>query len=192
MRKFDGDSVRVRVVLIGDSSVGKTSILSQLIDQRYYPDQSATVAASYHIFPSYHESHNVEMQIWDTAGEERFRALGPIYYRNTAAAIAVFDVTNRASFDNLPGWIQGFREVAGDHTVIVIVANKVDLVLKRDVTKDEAEKFAQNYFRLYETSALTGDNVQAVFMDLAKELSKDTPEIVAAPPLPSPTDGCAC
>lgn len=168
-------SLRNRVVLIGDASVGKTCILAQLIDHKFSQNESSTIGANSQI---YIENINkdkkdckVEIQIWDTAGQERFQSLGPIYYRNASAALAVFDMTNKTTFDHLEKWIESFREVAGQNALVYIVANKSDLTDQIQVPFIEAKSFAeQQGFAIYETSAKTGKNIQKMFYDLASKI----------------------
>jgi small GTP-binding protein len=193
MRESGPDAIRPRVVLIGDSSVGKTSILSRLIDHRFDKEESATIGATYQLYHSTFEGRTIELQIWDTAGEERFRALGPIYYRNAWGAIAVFDVTNRASFQNLDAWIDLFHDTAGDETLVVLAANKIDDVA-RDVSLKDALAYAENQFKVYETSALTGDGIQKLFDELSRDLAQSPrarPRPEAAPVV-NETPGCHC
>jgi small GTP-binding protein len=203
MNVADSAIIRGRVVLIGDASVGKTSILSRLISHRFDVHQTTTIGANYQMYVNSVGDVRIEIQIWDTAGQERFRSLGPIYYRNALAAVAVFDVANRQSFDNLTRWITSFRDVAGPRTIVVVVANKVDLLETRPeaagVTMDQAREFATtNGFRLYETSALTGAGVQEVFLDLSQTLAQTrvVPTVLAPPaPVPAPAeqpDPCQC
>ena len=108
------------------------------------------------------------MQIWDTAGQERFRSLGAIYFREADAAIAVYDITKRLTFENLEMWINDFINVAGDMKTIVIVANKCDLEEDSEVSFQEAESWAQakNYM-IRQTSAKTGEGINELFSDLA-------------------------
>jgi small GTP-binding protein len=171
------NQIRGRVVLIGDASVGKTSILSQLIEKRFDAHQTTTIGANYQSYTADVGTCKIEMQIWDTAGQEKFRSLGPIYYRNAAAAVAVFDVTNHVSFENLHRWMESFREVAGQTALVVLVANKVD---KRGngespegVTREEAKEFArENRLELFETSALAGTGIDGVFLYLSEAIVK--------------------
>ena len=177
------NSSRYRVVLVGDSSVGKTCILAQLVDHKFSKNEQATVGANSQI---YFENVNVndkesrvEIQIWDTAGQEKFRSLGPIYYRNAAGALAVFDMTNRKSFENIGNWIREFQDVAGENTIIYIVANKSDLTEEIQVPFNEAKSFAfQQNFEIYQTSAKTGENIQKMFSDIAKRLYEKSVPVV--------------
>lgn len=160
-----------RVVVVGDASVGKTSILNQLVDHRYDPYEQSTVGANYQLFINEVNDVRVEIQIWDTAGQEKFRSLGPIYFRNSIGAIVVYDVTNRTSYDNLDSWITNFTEVAGTEAVIAIVGNKNDLEDERQIQYSEAQEWAhtRNYL-FFETSAKTGHNIALLFDEFTKSL----------------------
>jgi small GTP-binding protein len=196
MDVVDPAVIRGRVVLIGDASVGKTSILSRLVSHRFDPDQSTTVGANYQMFVTNVGASRIEIQIWDTAGQEKFRSLGPIYYRNALAAVVVFDVTNSDSFDHLPRWITAFRESSGPRTIIVLAANKVDLADCAKVSMDQAREFATaNGSRLYETSAFNGAGIQEVFVDLAQALAQNralSPPVVLPGAPAEPSDDCQC
>jgi Ras-related protein Rab-5C len=114
---------------------------------------------------------SVELHLWDTAGQEKFRSLTPIYYRSAAAAIALYDCTSSTSFDHLDQWMQNFQETAGDETVIAIAGNKADLTEQRQLSRIEVEKWARSKNYVFvETSALTGDGVQELFVQITKEL----------------------
>jgi small GTP-binding protein len=141
----------------------------------------------------------MELQIWDTAGEEKFKSLGPIYYREASAAIVVFDVTNPSSFEALSDWISNFQSVAGAEAVIVIVGNKIDLVDTQKVTNVEAEQWCKaRDYPFLPASAKTGVGVHDVFDRLltllAERRDNSTSGAVqrfVAPPLePREKPGC--
>lgn len=160
-----------RVVIIGDSSVGKTSILSRFIDERFDPGERSTVGANYQLYTDEIDGEPIEIQLWDTAGQEKFRSLGPIYFRNAMGALAVFDMTNRETFINVNQWIDSFVSVAGSEAVIALAGNKCDLVSDVQVNIADAEKFAseRNYiFRL--TSAKSGAGIREIFTDFMTKL----------------------
>jgi small GTP-binding protein len=163
---LSNSSIHVRVVVIGDSTVGKTSILSYLISRTFSRHQAPTVVSNFHYFTDDVKGIGVELQIWDTAGQEKFRSLGPIYFRNAGAAIAVYDRTSRESFNHLTEWIDAFTETAGYQAVIAIAGNKLDLP-DPQVDLTEAQEWAQmhNYI-LFETSALTGAGIHDLFRAL--------------------------
>ncbi|EAY01379.1 small GTP-binding protein, putative [Trichomonas vaginalis G3] len=159
-----------RTVLVGDSHVGKTSMLNMLVEKVFNPLEQGTVGANYQLFINDIEGTHVEMQIWDTAGQEKYKSLGPIYYRNSQAAICVYDRTSRESFNDLPGWIEAFVSVAGIESIIAIVANKADIE-EVEVSDEEAREWAQKSgYLFYKTSAKTGQGIDDMFADLVKKV----------------------
>jgi small GTP-binding protein len=176
-----------RVITIGDTSVGKTSIISQLVHNRFSPDQQSTVGAMFVLHVEIVREQRIEMQVWDTAGQERFRALGPIYYRNAAAAIAVFDLTNQTSFQRLDDWIGAFLGTAGDQALVCVVGNKADLPGDFAVEEERVQQWAEEHHYLYgKTSAKTGEGVQEVFRRVAEALME--PQVGRPPPELSTVD----
>ena len=190
------ESFQCRIVIIGDTSVGKTSILNQLIEQTFQEYEQSTVGANYQLYVEEIDGKKVEIQIWDTAGQEKFKSLGPIYYRNARGAAVVFDVTNRNTFDDLSEWINAFREVAGTDTAIFIVANQIDRVDARTVDSDEVKKWADsNGYRVFETSAKTGVGVKELFHEIAIEILKNFVSNAKQTQNAEPYDGnqkCSC
>ncbi|OHS94812.1 small GTP-binding protein [Tritrichomonas foetus] len=167
----ESNSFHCRVVIIGDASVGKTSLLNQLIDHNFQEYEQSTIGANYQLYVEEIDGTKIEIQIWDTAGQEKFKSLGPIYYRNSLGAAVVFDVTNRKTFDDLSEWITSFTEVAGTDTTIVIVANKTDIVERQQVEFDEVKEWAEsNGYMVFATSAKTGDGVTELFRALARDI----------------------
>jgi small GTP-binding protein len=160
-----------RVVLIGDASVGKTSILNRLLTDKFDELEPPTIGANYHNFTTDVDSFHVEIQIWDTAGQEKFRSLGPIYFRNSFGAVVVYDVNNKDSFDHLADWIATFSEVAGINTTIAIVGNKCDVAESRKIGTDEGREWAQGSgYLFFEASAKTGVGIPQIFEAMAVEL----------------------
>lgn len=158
----------VRIVMIGSHAVGKTSISESLVNGFFSPDERATVAANYMLYVREANDVRLEMQIWDTSGHERFRSLGPIYYRNAAAAVAVFDVTSKDSFLDMKNWIDDFISLAGRDVYVAIAANKCDLEDALDGLIQKAENFAKSRnFLFMKTSAKTGEGIRELFGQLA-------------------------
>ncbi|KAH0789071.1 small GTP-binding protein [Histomonas meleagridis] len=164
------DPLTVRVVLIGDTQVGKTSLVYKFVRSNFEEQQRSTIGAVFHTYEQSYNGNDVVMQIWDTAGQEKYRSLGPIYYRDAAAGICVFDMTNKDSFLGIEKWINEFKK----HTVepiIYLVGNKVDIDDKIAVDKEEALKFAESQgAKLFFSSAKTGQNVKEIFTGLFNDL----------------------
>lgn len=165
------NTINSRVVVVGDSSVGKTSILNQLTEHTFNPYEQSTVGSNYQIFVEEVNDTKVEMQIWDTAGQEKFRSLGPIYFRNAVAAIAVYDQTSKVSYEHLERWIHDVTEIAGPSTIIVIAANKTDMNDMFEVPFAEAEQWAKSKgYIIGQTSAKHGVGIRQLFSRLAEEI----------------------
>lgn len=159
-----------RVIIIGDTSVGKTCIINKFIRGTFDPEETSTIGAFYDSYSEVYENQVVEIQLWDTAGQEQYRALGPMYYRGAAGAILVFDLTNRKTFEDLDSWLQPFRSECGDESVLVVVGNKSDLP-NRDVLVPEAKKWAEDHGCAYiEASAKNGQGITNIFSELISAL----------------------
>jgi small GTP-binding protein len=166
------DSAVFRVVLIGDSSVGKTCIVNRFLYNAFDSDQNTTIGASYQSYSRDEGGSHIELQIWDTAGQERYRSLGPVYYRDSAAALVVFDVTNRASFENLDEWISNFRDAAGEDAQIFVLGNKIDLVDSQKVSINEAQSWCTvRGLSFTPTSAKTTVGIMDLFDNLIAKLA---------------------
>jgi Ras-related protein Rab-6A len=131
----------------------------------------ATIGIDFLSKTMYLEDRTVRLQLWDTAGQERFRSLIPSYIRDSSVAVVVYDITNRASFQNTSKWVDDVRAERGNDVIIVLVGNKTDLNDKRQVTTEEAEKRAQEFNVMFiETSAKAGHNVKTLFKKIAQAL----------------------
>jgi small GTP-binding protein len=148
--------------------VGKTCLLRRLTKGTFDLETPPTVGVKFESFPLTIDDRKVKLQIWDTAGQERFHAQSKNYYRNAVGVILVFDVTERPSFDSLPGWLDDVHSLCDANAVVQLVGNKCDLTANRAVTILEAEGFARQHQMAYlETSAKIGDNVREAFVGLA-------------------------
>ena len=167
----DSSIINCRVIVIGDPRVGKTCLMNRLVFDTFDENQATTVGASHELIMKGIENKTLQIQIWDTAGEERFKSLGPIYFRKSAGCIAVYDETLPDSFTNLEGWIQSFTDVAGKNTVIAIAANKSDLADDKSIDFQEAKKWAENNnYLIEETSAKEGTGIINLFQELCHRL----------------------
>ena len=161
-----------RLILLGDSTVGKSSILRQFKEGTHFPDISLTVGVDFHAKLVRVGGRPVKLQLWDTAGQDRFRAIVRAYYRNAVGGLLVFDICNRESFANVGIWLEDALRNAEPHKpVFILVGNKTDQAKYREVTKEDALLFAsQHGMDYYETSAKNGSNVEEVFHKLAKRI----------------------
>lgn len=165
------EKIIFRVVTIGDSSVGKTCIIKRFLRNNFDMDEPNTVGAIYDSFTKDFKGRKIEIQIWDTAGQEQYRSLGPVYFRYSAGALLVFDITNPETFKNLDEWYDSFRSVCGDNPVVFLVGNKKDLPEDRKIQSREAKEWANIHNSTYiETSARTGEGIDLLFDNLVETI----------------------
>lgn len=156
-----------KIVLIGDSSVGKTNLLSQLIHKKYIENSRATIGVEFGTMTFNIENKIIKAQIWDTAGQERYQAITHAYYRGSSGSILVYDVTEPSTLKKATEmWLIQLKNYTED-IPIMLVGNKIDLNRKLK-TEDGKEEALRNGLMFYETSAKTGENIQEAFFDLIK------------------------
>mmetsp|Transcript_4397 Transcript_4397/g.7248 ORF Transcript_4397/g.7248 Transcript_4397/m.7248 type:complete len:213 (-) Transcript_4397:601-1239(-) len=162
---------KYKLVFLGDQSVGKTSIITRFMYDKFDNQYQATIGIDFLSKTMYLEDRTVRLQLWDTAGQERFRSLIPSYIRDSSVAVVVFDVTNRQSFLNTVRWISEVRTERGSDVIIFLVGNKTDLLDKRQVSIEEGDAKAREHsVNFIETSAKAGLNVKALFRKIAAAL----------------------
>ncbi|OHS97348.1 small GTP-binding protein [Tritrichomonas foetus] len=160
----------MKVVLVGDTQVGKTCILGRLTTGTFRASSPATVGAAFQNHVMTTSKGVVTMQIWDTAGQEKYRALAPMYYRSAQVAILFFDLTNLESFRSLDQWANELEEKTTGELRLFLVGNKCDLEAERKVKREEAEEFGFQHgaIEYVETSAKTGAGVVELFTKVAE------------------------
>ncbi|KAK6162926.1 hypothetical protein DH2020_002767 [Rehmannia glutinosa] len=160
-----------KIVLIGDSAVGKSQLLARFSRNEFNLDSKATIGVEFQTRTVTIDHKTVKAQIWDTAGQERYRAVTSAYYRGAVGALLVYDITKRQSFDHVARWLEELRGHADKNIVIMLVGNKSDLGTLRAVSTDDAKDFAQreNIFFM-ETSALEATNVEPAFLTILTEI----------------------
>lgn len=157
-----------KFIIVGDEAVGKTCLLLMFTDHRYRTKHEVTVGVEFGSRTVTIEGHEVKLQCWDTAGQDRFRSIVRSYYRGSAGALLVYDITNRGSFEHVVNWLQEARKEADPNLVITLVGNKCDLVNDRQVSWQEGYDFATQYgLQFVETSAVTAENVDECFIQTA-------------------------
>ncbi|XP_033745443.1 ras-related protein Rab-26-like isoform X5 [Pecten maximus] len=162
----------VKVMLIGDSGVGKTCLLVRFKDGAFLSGSFiSTVGIDFRNKVVDVDGTKVKLQIWDTAGQERFRSVTHAYYRDAHALLLLYDVTNKSSFDNIRAWLGEINEYAQEDVVIMLLGNKSDSTADRVIRTEDGEKLAREYgVAFMETSAKTGMNVDLAFMAVARDL----------------------
>jgi len=159
-----------KFIVIGDTAVGKSCLLHRFIDNKFKKESSHTIGVEFGSKIVEVGGRNVKLQIWDTAGQERFRSVTRSYYRGAAGAILVYDITNRDTYNHVSSWLSDARSLANRDIAIILAGNKTDLP-NREVTFLEASRFAQeNDLMFLESSTLTGDGVEEVFMKCARTI----------------------
>ena len=161
-----------KVLLLGDSTVGKTCFLMKYTDKSFQEVHMSTIGLDYRLKTmTLKNGKNIKLQIWDTAGQDRFRAITKNYYKGANGIILIYDVTSIQTYENVKNWITQIREEASKNVVIYIAGNKIDMEEERKVTTEEGQKLADEYgFPFIETSAKSGINIDETFSDLVEKI----------------------
>ncbi|XP_045150888.1 ras-related protein Rab-8B [Echinops telfairi] len=160
-----------KLLLIGDSGVGKTCLLFRFSEDAFNTTFISTIGIDFKIRTIELDGKKIKLQIWDTAGQERFRTITTAYYRGAMGIMLVYDITNEKSFDNIKNWIRNIEEHASSDVERMILGNKCDMNDKRQVSKERGEKLAIDYgIKFLETSAKSSTNVEEAFFTLARDI----------------------
>ncbi|CAO3702572.1 unnamed protein product [Rhizopus stolonifer] len=162
-------SYTLKLVLLGESSVGKSSLVLRYVNDQFDEFRESTIGAAFLSKTiKYDENTIVKFDIWDTAGQERYKSLTPIYYRNANCAVIVYDVTQASSLDRAKFWVDELQRQGQSNTLVALVANKFDLESSAAVDTAATREYAEeNGFLFIETSAKTGHNVNELFTAIA-------------------------
>lgn len=160
-----------KVVLIGDSGVGKSNLLSRFTRNEFNLESKSTIGVEFATKSIEAEGKKIKAQIWDTAGQERYRAITSAYYRGAVGALLVYDISKHGTFENVERWLKELRDHADQNIVVLLVGNKSDLDHMRAVTTDEAKAFAEKHqLAFMETSAQDGKGVNDAFHLILTEI----------------------
>jgi len=160
-----------KVVLIGDSGVGKSNLLSRFTRNEFNLESKSTIGVEFATRSISVDGKTVKAQIWDTAGQERYRAITAAYYRGAVGALLVYDIAKHATYVDVTRWLKELRDHADSNIVIMLVGNKSDLRHLRAVPTDEAKQFAsENNLGFIETSALDASNVESAFQTILTDI----------------------
>ena len=173
MAKKPGDKYDYlfKVVVIGDSGVGKSNLLSRFTRNEFNLESKSTIGVEFATRTVSMEGKTIKAQIWDTAGQERYRAITSAYYRGAVGALLVYDISKKLTFENVERWLKELRTHADPSIVVMLVGNKCDLKHLQAVLTDDAKSFAeQNNLAFIETSALDATNVDLAFETILIEI----------------------
>jgi len=177
-----------KVVLIGDSGVGKSNLLSRFTRNEFNLESKSTIGVEFATRSINVDGKTVKAQIWDTAGQERYRAITSAYYRGAVGALLVYDIAKHPTYVNVTRWLKELRDHADSNIVIMLVGNKSDLKHLRAVPTDEAKAFStENGLSFIETSALDASNVESAFQTILTDIYR----IVSSKTLESSTSDIA-
>ena len=168
-----------KILLLGDSTVGKTCFLLRYTDDTFLDLHMATIGLDYRLKTMILDDHRiVKVQLWDTAGQDKFRAITRNYYKGARGIILIYDVTNIKSFENIKKWINEIKEEISEKVTIVLIGNKIDNEGERKISKDQGEKLANEYgVTFFETSAKTGQGINESVFYLVQKIVEADPEI---------------
>jgi Ras-related protein Rab-1A len=195
-----------KILLIGDSGVGKSALLLRFADDEYSESYISTIGVDFKIRTVTIDDKSVKLQIWDTAGQEKFRTITSSYYRGAHGIIIAYDITDEASFNHVRGWFQEIERYAQDNVRKLIVATKCDMENKRVVDRARGQQLADEMgVPFIETSSKNSQNVEEAFLMMAREIkSKQGPPVTTRPHAPrvnlndtpstpvGPDQGCGC
>ncbi|CAD6216967.1 unnamed protein product [Miscanthus lutarioriparius] len=173
---YDGDDGQsqdylFKIVLLGDSSVGKSNLLARFARNEFYPNSKSTIGVEFQTQKLVIDGKEIKAQIWDTAGQERFRAVTSAYYRGAVGALLVYDISRRQTFDSVGRWLNELHTHSDMNVVTILVGNKTDLKHAREVSTAEGQALAEAQGLFFmETSALDSSNVAAAFQTVVKEI----------------------
>ncbi|KAJ8908810.1 hypothetical protein NDN08_005514 [Rhodosorus marinus] len=167
----DGYDYLYKIVLVGDSGVGKSNLLTRFTKNEFNYDSRTTIGVEFATSIIKVEEKAIKAQIWDTAGQERYRAITKAYYRGAFGALILYDISKKATFESVERWLKELKENSDNDMVIMLVGNKSDLTNQRQVRTDEGKAFASAHgLNFIETSALDASNVNEAFTEILTEI----------------------
>mmetsp|Transcript_8405 Transcript_8405/g.14868 ORF Transcript_8405/g.14868 Transcript_8405/m.14868 type:complete len:193 (-) Transcript_8405:235-813(-) len=188
-----------KLVLLGETAVGKSSVALRFARDQFLEYQESTIGAAFLTQSVVVDGNTIKFEIWDTAGQERYHSLAPMYYRGAKAAIVVYDITSKPSFERAQNWVLELQQSGTEKMVIALAGNKADLSSSREVEEEEAQKYAtENGLLFMETSAKSNFNISELFETIAKKLPQATPPtegnegITIGGEGAAPAENCAC
>lgn len=173
MSSTDADLV-YKILLLGDSEVGKSCFLMRYADNVFVDNYITTIGLDYKLkYIQLESGETIKVQLWDTAGQDRYRTIAKNYYKGSHGILLLYDITKVNSFENIRDWIKDIREEVYEKAIIFLIGNKNDKVDERKVSTEEGSKLAEEYhLPFFEASAKSGENVEEIFKALYKKISE--------------------
>ena len=167
----DGYDILFKIILVGDTSVGKTNIINKYIKNEFREDFYATIGVEFSHKKFVVDNRKIKAQIWDTAGQERYKAITRAYYKGAKGAFIVYDITRKETFDDVDKWRNELISSCNKEVTIMLIGNKCDLEDQREISKEQGEEKAKSFgFSFLETSAFSGENLENGFKMLIEEI----------------------
>ena len=172
---LDGSfDIKINIMLLGDSNVGKSSILRRYCENQFSPNFISSIGVDFETKILKINNQNINVSIWDTAGQERYKVLSKNYYNQSDGFIIVYDITKNGTFFNIKKWIEEINDSSSEYNKAIIVGNKSDLEEDREIKKEDGKKLAKDHnLNFFEISALNGHNIDKAFDCLIKIILKD-------------------
>ena len=163
-KKKNPETPKYKLIFLGDQNVGKSSILNRFLNDTFVEEYQATIGLDFQSKNVQIDNQDIHLLLYDTAGQEKFRSLIPMYTRDANIILLVYDITNKESFENLSLWLKDLTNININEVIVCIVGNKIDLTEKREVTNEEGQKFGEEHdFIFQEVSVKTGDGFSELF-----------------------------
>ena len=173
MSNLDEYDFLFKLIIVGDSNVGKTNIMSKYIHNKFNYTSKATIGVEFGTKIVTIDNKKIKAQIWDTAGQERYKSITSAYYKGAKGALIVYDITNKSTFESVDKWVQDLNSYGDKNLTLLLVGNKSDLEDKRQIVKEDGEEKAKSFnLGFIETSACSGDNIDQAFDIMLKEVLK--------------------
>ena len=182
MSQYEEEEERIKVILVGSSGVGKTSLINSLIGQSFKEDECSTISANCQM-KNYNINKKYDLAVWDTAGQEKYRSMTKLFFKNAKICILVYDVTNKQTFDDLNNWLYLLKDIEKDDVILGVVGNKADLFIREEVREEEAKDYANSIkakFSLVSAkeNSISFDNFVKELLEeyISKNIRKNNPE----------------
>jgi Ras-related protein Rab-11A len=173
MSNLDEYDFLFKLIIVGDSNVGKTNIMSKYIHNKFNYTSKSTIGVEFGTKIVKIDNKKIKAQIWDTAGQERYKSITSAYYKGAKGALIVYDITNKFTFESVDKWVQDLNSYGDKNLTLLLVGNKSDLEDKRQIMKEDGEEKAKSFnLGFIETSACSGDNIDQAFVIMLKEVLK--------------------